>query len=176
MREDSMLGAHIRDMYSGNEKPYRERVGAVAHSRARRETGKMRKSIGVTLTLVAVLASVPSIAQEQGTARPQLLLRELVPGMPKGERQEVRVLTASFKPGDKTVFHTHRSPVTVYILEGAFTLELEGRAPITVKAGEAFVEPPHVKMTGYNRSTSQPLRLVIFYVSDPDTPFLDPVP
>lgn len=109
----------------------------------------MRKSIGVTLTLVAVLAGVPSIAQEQGTARPQLLLREL---------------------------HTHRSPVTVYILEGAFTLELEGRAPVTVKAGEAFVEPPHVKMTGYNRSTSQPLRLVIFYVSDPDTPFLDPVP
>jgi quercetin dioxygenase-like cupin family protein len=152
------------------------RVDAVAHSHARRETGKMRKSIAVTLTLVAVLAAVPSIAQKQGTARPQLLLREIVPGMPKGERQEVRVLTASFKPGDKTVFHTHRSPVTVYILEGAFTLELEGRAPVTVKAGEAFVEPPHVKMTGYNRSSSQPLRLVIFYVSDPDTPFLDPVP
>ena len=94
--------------------------------------------------------------------------------MPRGESQAVRVLTASFKPGDKTVFHTHRSPVT-YILEGAFTLELEGRAPVVVKAGQAFVEPPNVKMTGYNRSTTEPLRLVIFYVSDPDTPFLDPL-
>ena len=93
--------------------------------------------------------------------------------MPTHERQSVRVLTASFKPGDQTVFHTHRSPVTVYILEGAFTLELEGRPPITVKAGQAFVEPPNVKMTGYNRSSSEPLRLVIFYVSEPDTPFLD---
>ena len=96
--------------------------------------------------------------------------------MPTHERQSVRVLTASFKPGDQTVFHTHRSPVTVYILEGAFTLELEGRPPITVKAGQAFVEPPNVKMTGYNRSSSEPLRLVIFYVSEPDTPFLDILP
>ena len=115
------------------------------------------------------------MAQEQGTARPQLLLREIVQGMPKGERQEVRVFTASVKPGDKTPFHTHRFPVTVYILEGAFTLEMEGREPITVKAGQAMVEPPHVKMTGYNRSSTEPLRLVIVYASDPDTPFFDPI-
>jgi quercetin dioxygenase-like cupin family protein len=96
--------------------------------------------------------------------------------MPRGEKQEVRVLTASFKPGDRTGFHPHRSPVTVYILEGAFTREMEGRAPVTVKAGQAFVEPPNVKMTGYNRSTTDPIRLVIFYVGEPDTPFLDPIP
>jgi quercetin dioxygenase-like cupin family protein len=87
----------------------------------------------------------------------------------------VRVFTATLNPGDRTPSHTHRSPVTVYILEGAFTLEVEGRAPVTVKAGEAMVEPPGMRMTGYNRSTTEPLRLVIFYVSDPDTPFLDPV-
>jgi quercetin dioxygenase-like cupin family protein len=65
--------------------------------------------------------------------------------------------------------------VTVYVLEGTFTLELEGRAPVTAKAGQAMVEPPLVKMTGYNRSGTAPLRVVIFYVTDPDTPFLDPV-
>ena len=135
----------------------------------------MRKLIGFSLALVAWAITVPSMAQEPGTARPQLLLREIIQGMPNGERQEVRVLTASVKPGDKTVFHTHRFPVTVYILEGAFTLEMEGRDPITVKAGEAMVEPPYVKMTGYNRSGTEPLRVVIFYVSDPDTPFLDPI-
>jgi hypothetical protein len=30
-------------------------------------------------------------------------------------------------------------------------------------------------MTGHNRSATDPIRLVIFYVSDPDTPFFDPV-
>jgi quercetin dioxygenase-like cupin family protein len=114
-------------------------------------------------------------AQAPGTAKPDLLFSEIVQGMPRGENQAVRVFTATFKPGDQTVFHTHRFPVTVYILEGAFTLELEGRPPVVVQAGQAFVEPPHVKMTGYNRSPTEGLRLVIFYVSDPDTPFLDPL-
>jgi quercetin dioxygenase-like cupin family protein len=62
--------------------------------------------------------------------------------------------------------------VTVYVLEGAFTLELEGKPPLTVKAGEALVEPPNVAMTGYNR-TGGDTRVVIFYVSAVDTPFLD---
>jgi quercetin dioxygenase-like cupin family protein len=135
----------------------------------------VRKSISFSLALVTLVMSLPSMAQEQGTARPQLVLREIAQGMPTSERQEVRVLTASFKPDDKTVFHTHRFPVTVYILEEAFTLEMEGREPVTVKAGQAILEPPHAKMTGYNRSSTEPLRLVIFYVSEPDTPFLDPI-
>jgi len=135
----------------------------------------MCKSIGFSLALVALVISLPSMAQDLGVAKPDLLVREIVQGMPKGERQEVRVLTATLKPGDKTPFHTHRFPVSVYILEGAFTLEMEGREPVTVKAGQAMVEPPQVKMTGYNRSSSEPLRVVIFYVSDPDTPFLDPI-
>ena len=47
--------------------------------------------------------------------------------------------------------------------------------PAIVNAGQAMVEPPNVKMTGYNKSATEPARVVIFYVSDPDTPFLDPV-
>jgi len=135
----------------------------------------MNKLVSFSLAFLALVIGLPSMAQDRGVAKPDLLVREIVQGMPKGERQEVRVLTATLKPGDKTPFHTHRFPVSVYILEGAFTLEMEGRAPVTVKAGQAMVEPPQVKMTGYNRSSTEPLRVVIFYVSDPDTPFLDPI-
>lgn len=127
------------------------------------------------LACVALFFSYSAFAQEPGLARPKMVLKEIVQGMPKQDRQEVHVLTANFKPGDKTVFHTHRFPVTVYVIEGAFTLELEGRAPVIVKAGEAMVEPPHVKMTGFNRSATEPLRVVIFYTGDPGTPFLDPI-
>ncbi len=133
----------------------------------------MRRVLLTGFALFASLAGTVAAAQEPGMAKPNLVLNQAVEGMPKGDRQEIKVLTASFKPGDKTVFHTHRFPVTVYILEGAFTLELEGRAPVTVKAGELMVEPPNVRMTGYNRSTTEPLKLVIFYVSDPGGPFLD---
>ena len=83
-------------------------------------------------------------------------------------------MTATLKPGEKTPFHSHRFPVTIYVLEGTFTLEMEGRAPVTVGAGQAMVEPPRVNMTGYNRSSTEAMRVVIFYVSDPDTPFARP--
>jgi len=128
------------------------------------------------VALSALLTAAAVDGQEASLAKPQLLLREVVRDMPRGERQEIRILTATFKPGDKTVFHTHRFPVAVYVVEGAFTLELEGRPPVTVRAGEAMLEPARVRMTGYNRSSTEPLRVVIFYTSDPDTPFLDPVP
>jgi len=135
----------------------------------------MNMWMSFSLAFAVLLISFIATAQERGVVKPQLLLSEIVQGMPKGERQEVRVLTANFQRGDKTMFHTHRFPVTVYVLEGAFTLEMEGREPVTVKAGQARVMPPHVKMTGYNRSSTESLRLVIFSVSDPDTPFLDPI-
>lgn len=126
---------------------------------------------GPRLIVAACMTALPAAAQEP--ARPSLVLREVVDGMPQGARQEISVLTARFTPGQSTVFHTHRFPVTVYILEGAFTLELEGRPTVTVQAGQSFVEPPGVRMTGYNRSPTEPLRLVIFYVGEPGTPFLE---
>ena len=132
----------------------------------------MNKLLGLNFMLALLIGILPAMAQD-GLARPNPVFKQIVEGMPRGAEQEVRVMTASFKPGDKTVFHTHRSPVTVYILEGAFTLELDGKPPVVVKAGEAFVEPPNVRMTGHNRSATEPLKLVIFYVSDPETPFLD---
>lgn len=114
-------------------------------------------------------------ASSAHVVRPQPVLREQVRGMPTGAVQEVRVFAASFQPGDQTVFHTHRAPVTVYVLEGAFTLEMAGRAPVVVRAGTAFVEPPNVRMTGYNRSATAVTRVLVYYVSNPGEPFLDPI-
>jgi len=134
----------------------------------------IKTSSGVALMCAAFALPLPGTAPPDGLARPEMVRREVVRGMPRNEAQEVSVLRATFQPGDRTVFHTHRFPVTVYVLEGEFTLELEGRAPVTVAAGQAYVEPPQVAMTGYNRSATQPLRVVIFYVGEPGTPFLDP--
>jgi quercetin dioxygenase-like cupin family protein len=136
----------------------------------------MSKLTFASIVLVVILASLTTMAQEQHVIKPpQTVISEIVEGMPKGEKQQVRVLTATFQPRDHTLFHTHRFPVTVYVLEGAFTLEKEGEEPITVKTGQAMLMPPNVRMTGYNKSTTDSLRLVIFYVSDPDTPFLDAI-
>ena len=130
--------------------------------------------ISVYCALTGAIVSVPAVAQH-GLAKPDLVLQEIVDGLPRDDKQMVRILTASFKPGDKTVAHTHRFPVTVYVLEGSFALELKGQPPIAVNAGQAMVEPPNVEMIGYNPSATEPTRVVIFYVSTPNTPFLDPL-
>jgi quercetin dioxygenase-like cupin family protein len=127
------------------------------------------------LVLTASLVGGPALAQQPGLAKPNMVLQQIVEGLPKNDKQTVRVLTATFQPGDKTVYHTHRFPVTVYVVEGAFTLDLKDRPPITVKAGEAMVEPPNVAMTGHNPSATELTKVVIFYVSTADTPFLDPL-
>lgn len=129
----------------------------------------------VALLLAASVLCGPALAQQPGLAKPNLVLQQIVEGLPKDDKQTVRVLTATFQPGDKTVYHTHRFPVTVYVLEGTFTLDLKDRPPITVKAGEAMVEPPNVAMTGHNPSAAELTKVVIFYVSTADTPFLDPL-
>ena len=47
--------------------------------------------------------------------KPNLVLTQIVEGMPVGAKQQVRVMTATFQPGERTLFHTHRRPVTVYV-------------------------------------------------------------
>ncbi len=134
----------------------------------------MRNAFGIVCLLVSGIAATNALAQQEGIAKPNLLLDQKVHGLPRDAVQSVRVMTASFRPGDRTVPHTHRFPVTVYVLEGAFTLEMKGHPPVTLRAGEAMVEPPQVEMTGFNRTDGE-TKVVIFYVSAPDTPFLDPL-
>jgi hypothetical protein len=67
----------------------------------------MHRSSILSYVLAGLLLSLAS-ASGQEMAK----LNELVSGMPQGEKQQIRVLTATLEPGDKTVFHTHRFPVT----------------------------------------------------------------
>jgi quercetin dioxygenase-like cupin family protein len=94
--------------------------------------------------------------------------------MPRTERQEISVLRAEFAPGQATVFPHPPLSGDRPCAGGHLHLELEGRAPVVVRAGESFVEPPAVRMTGFNRSASERMRVLIFYVSEEGQPFLDP--
>jgi quercetin dioxygenase-like cupin family protein len=134
----------------------------------------MHKTTDLGAAIAGLNVGVTTSARDKGAAKLTAIHRELMAGMPAGGQSEVRVLLATLDPGDTTPFHSHRFPVTVFMLEGTFTLDLEGRAPVNVNVGEVFVEPAHVRMTGHNYSSETPARMVLFYVSDPDTPFADP--
>jgi len=124
-------------------------------------------------TMIAGLSVGANLsAQVTGMAKLMPLHREIVQGMPRVGEQEVRVLFATLLPGDRTPRHSHRFPVTVFMFEGTFSLELEGRAPVEIEAGHVFVEPADMAMTGFNRGEI-PARMVLFYVCEPDASFAD---
>ncbi len=126
-------------------------------------------------TMTAGLSvGVTRSAQDSGMAKLTPLHREVVQHMPQVAEQEVRVLFATLLPGDVTPYHSHRHPVTVYMLEGMFTLALDGREPVDIAAGQIFIEPAGVNMTGSNQGDA-PARMALFYVCEPGAPFADAV-
>ncbi len=134
----------------------------------------MHEKSSVETMIAGLTVGVTRSAQDNGMAKLTPVLREVVTTMPRLPEQEVRVLFATLLPGDVTPHHSHRFPVTVFVTEGTFTLALGGREPVTIEAGQAFVEPAGVTMTGFNRG-DVPARMALFYVCDPDAPFADPV-
>jgi hypothetical protein len=87
----------------------------------------MHEKSSVETMIAALNVGVTRSAQERGIAKLTPLHREVVQGMPQLAEQEVRVLLATLMPGDVTPRHSHRYPVTVFVTEGVFTLELDGR-------------------------------------------------
>jgi len=137
------------------------------------EEDMMLETRPVGAAIAGLDVGVTTSAEARGMAQLTPLHREVVAGMPMLERQEIRVLFATLQPGDRTPRHSHRHPVTVYVVEGEFTLEYEGLPPVRVGAGEVTIEPAHVPMTGYNRGEA-PARMVIYFACAPDEPFADP--
>ena len=133
----------------------------------------MHENSSVETMIAGLSVGVTRSAKETGMAKLTPLHREIVKGMPRAINQEVRVLFATLLPGDVTPYHSHRFPVTVFVVDGEFTLNLDDREPVTIRAGEAFVEPAGINMTGSNQG-SVPARTALFYVCEPDAPFADP--
>lgn len=134
----------------------------------------MHQKTSIETMIAGLKVGVTQSAQDSGMAKLLPLHREVVQGMPKGLEQEIRVLFATLLPGDVTPYHSHRHPVTVFMLEGTFTLELDGRDRVEIEAGNVFIEPAKTNMTGSNRGTI-PARMALFYACEPDAPFADAV-
>src|SRR5690606_13840124 len=98
----------------------------------------MHHQSDVKTMIAGLTVGLTRSAQESGMAKLTPLHREVVGGMPIQPEQEIRVLFSTLLPGDVTPYHSHRFPVTVYMLEGTFMLELDGRESLSITAGEVL--------------------------------------
>jgi quercetin dioxygenase-like cupin family protein len=121
--------------------------------------------------LFAAISSAPHAAQSQEISlgdikRTPLMKEELsIPG------REVIQVRVDFPEGVFAVRHSHPGEELVYIIEGVLEYRLDGRPPITMKAGEVLLIPygtPHtVKNVGSDTATE-----LATYIVDKGKPLL----
>lgn len=68
-------------------------------------------------------------------------------------------------PGAESGKHTQGGNEIVYIQEGSVTLEVEGKSPATLKAGEAFTTSAGEVHNVKNASKTEPVKALAFYVA-----------
>jgi quercetin dioxygenase-like cupin family protein len=80
---------------------------------------------------------------------------------------------AEFIPGGGAGKHTHPGEEIGYILEGTLQLEVEGKPPVVLKAGDAFFIPAGTVHDGKNIGTG-PAKVLATYVVEKGKPVATP--
>lgn len=122
------------------------------------------KTMRIILASMLVVASSAALhssasAQQQGIGRTQLQRHDLsVPG------REVIQVRVDLDPGVTFPLHSHPGEEIIYVLEGVWEYQVEGKGAVTVKAGEVLFIPAGVKHGAKNVGTTKGSELATYIV------------
>ena len=121
---------------------------------------KKRHIIAVAV-LVAGSGFALSTAQSQqaGIKRTDLLQRDLVVS-----GREVIQVRVDFAPGVAFPAHSHPGEEIAYVIEGVLEYQLEGKPPVTLKAGESLFIPAGTVHSAKNVGSSNAAELATYIV------------
>ena len=125
-------------------------------------------AIASSLALIGTLGVQSLMAQQPGFTRAMLQKGDL--SIPGREAVQVR---AEFDPGVAAGRHTHPGEELGYILEGTLVLEVEGRAPVTLNAGDNFFVPAGIVHDGRNVGSGK-AKVLATYVVEKGKPLATP--
>jgi quercetin dioxygenase-like cupin family protein len=108
-------------------------------------------------------------AQEERTAsrgrsEQEVLLQDRLFAIPG---KQVHLLRIEYPPGWIGRRHYHTGDVVLYVLEGRFTIDVDGAARKTIGPGEVYHEAVNKEMQARNASTDEPTKILLFQVGDP---------
>lgn len=116
---------------------------------------------GVSMLLLAsaLLAPQSASAQQSQITRTDLQRHDLsVPG------REVVQVRVDFAPGAAFGKHRHPGEEIVYVIEGELEYEVEGKPPVTLKAGEVLFIPTGAVHTARNVGDKNGAELATYLV------------
>ena len=122
---------------------------------------KMTTRIITVAALIAAsgLALHVALSQQPGIKRTDLQRHDLsVPG------REVVQVRVDFAPGVAFGKHSHPGEEIVYVLEGSLEYQVEGKPPVTLKAGEVLFIPAGTIHAARNVGTGRGAELATYIV------------
>ena len=136
----------------------------MTHVKTRAQYGS-RHSLGSAATIVVAVVVASGLvlhvarAQPAGITRIDLQRYDLsVPG------REVVQAIVELDPGVTSSRHTHPGEEIIYVLEGSLEYEVEGKAPVTLKAGEVFFVPAETIHAVRNVGSGEAAELATYVV------------
>ncbi|MGC2824442.1 MAG: cupin domain-containing protein [Pseudolabrys sp.] len=115
----------------------------------------------ITTVLMIATGSVMPAAQtpQAGTKRTDLQRHDL--SVPGREAIQVRV---DIGPGEVAPRHRHPGEEIIYVLEGSLAYEVEGKPPVTLKAGDVLFIPYGTVHSARNVGTVNAAELATYVV------------
>ena len=65
------------------------------------------------------------------------------------------------------IAHRHPCVVVGQVLEGEITFQIDGQAPVMLRAGDTFLEPAQTLIRQFDHHGEQPARFTAFYLIGP---------
>ena len=129
------------------------------------------KAPAAALATIAVVGLVVGVLAQQPTFKRTVLQQAdiSVPG------REAVTAVAEFQPGAAAGRHTHPGEEIGYVLDGQLLLEQDGKAAVTLHAGQTFLIPPGTVHNATN-SGSGTARVVATYLVEKGKPLATPAP
>ena len=91
------------------------------------------------------------------------------------EGKQGALVAVEYAPGASDQKHYHSGHLFTYVIEGSVIWEVEGQAPVTLKAGDTFYDRPKQVHNHRNASATAPAKFVAFFVEDKGQPRSVPV-
>ena len=126
-----------------------------------------RKRLWITITLVLVVGALMLAVQSNGKSHVTMLLNEDMFSIPG---QEVAIQRAEYPAGWVGEKHYHTGDIFVYVLEGTFVVDVEGKDRITIRPGEVYHESVNKPMIARNGSTETGVKVLLFQVGEKGKP------
>ena len=131
------------------------------------------KRSAMAVVAAAIVLSAP--AQEQtpeaphrhdgprGRSKQDILLQDPLYAVPGKQAHLLRIEYPAGWIGER---HYHTGDVFLYVLSGAFTVDVDGAERKTLRAGQAYHEALNKVMQARNASTTEPTTILLFRVGN----------